>query len=258
MLLYCAMCGRFTLTANIAAIAKRFSVAVSASTYSPRYNIAPTQNVIVVGDDGKRYLTTMHWGLIPSWAKDPTIGNRMINARCETVAEKPSFRKALRERRCLIVADGFYEWQQEGTSKQPVRIVLKSGESFGFAGLWDTWTSPEGEVIRSCTIVTTNANEVIRPIHDRMPVILPENAEGVWLDPKIQDPAVLLPLLKPYPSDEMLVYPVGRIVNSPRIDTPECVVPIKQAKGVYHQSIETEISMPTGEKTKSTTWIRVY
>lgn len=221
------MCGRFTLTANVAAIAKRFSVSVSGSTYSPRYNIAPTQNVIVVGDEGKRYMTTMRWGLIPSWAKDPAIGNRMINARCETVAEKPSFRKALKERRCLIVADGFYEWRQEGTSKQPVRIVLKARLPFGFAGLWDTWTSPEGEVIRSCTIITTSTNAVIRPVHDRMPVILPEDAEGAWLNPKIQDPAILLPLLKPYPSEDMLVYPVSRIVNSTRNDTAECVAPIK-------------------------------
>jgi putative SOS response-associated peptidase YedK len=196
---------------------------------APRYNIAPTQSVIVVGDDGERYLKQMRWGLIPSWAKDESIGNRMINARAETIAEKPAFRAALKKRRCLIPADGFYEWKKGETSKapkQPFCIRLKSKEPFGFAGLWEHWTSPDGEEVLSCTIITTEVNELLKEVHHRMPVILPREAEAVWLDPKIQDTDKLLPLLKPYPSDEMEFYPVDRIVNSPANDTPDCIVPI--------------------------------
>ena len=221
------MCGRYTRTADLTTIARRFGVPTAMEEITPsrpRYNIAPTQAVIVVGDDGQRYLTQMHWGLIPSWAKDPAIGNRMINARAETLSVKPAFRVALRKRRCLVVADGFYEWQQRGRGKQPVYIVLKNREPFGFAGLWDTWTSPEGQEIRSCTIVTTEGNELLKPIHDRMPVILTRDAEGHWLDPAIQEPATLLPLLKPYPADKMEAYPVSRLVNSPQNDTPDCIV----------------------------------
>jgi putative SOS response-associated peptidase YedK len=148
------MCGRFTLTTNLGAIAQRFGVARFLEEIGPRYNIAPTQTVIVVNDDGTRPLTQMQWGLIPSWAKDPAIGNRMINARAETVATRLAFRVALRKRRCLIPADGFYEWQPAGRRKQPVYITLKSREPFSFAGLSETWTSPEGEEVRSCTIIT--------------------------------------------------------------------------------------------------------
>ena len=168
----------------------------------------------------------MRWGLIPPWAKDPAIGYKMINARCETLAEKFSFRKPLKEHRCLIIADGFYEWQAQGPVKQPMRIMLKSGESFGFAGLWDEWKSPMGDIIQSCAIITTEANELLKSVHDRMPVILPTEAEDVWLNPQTHDPVVLLPLLKPYPAEEMKVYPVSTIMNSARHDTPECVVPI--------------------------------
>ncbi len=221
------MCGRFTLTADLRTVARRFGApsGTTESAWVPSYNIAPTKTVIVVGDDGRRHLTEMQWGLIPSWAKDPAIGNRMINARAETLAVKPAFRVALRQRRCLVVADGFYEWQKQGRTKQPFRLVLKSRELFGFAGLWDTWTSPEGEEIRTCTIITTEANEVLKPIHDRMPVILTREAEAVWLDPTIQDPAQLLPLLTPYPAQEMDAYPVSRMVNSPDHDTVDCIVP---------------------------------
>lgn len=197
------------------------------ATCAPRYNIAPTQSVIVVGDDGKRYLKQMKWGLIPSWAKDPSIGNRMINARVETLAEKPAFRAALKKRRCLIPADGFFEWQKLGKVKQPVRIVLKSREPFGFAGLWEHWTSPEGEEVLSCTIITTEANEVLRSIHNRMPVILMQVAESIWLDPQVQEPEKLLPLLRQYPSDQMEFYPVSREVNSPVVDKPSNIEPLK-------------------------------
>ena len=158
--------------------ADRFGAPVppASATYHARFNIAPTQAVILVGDDGKRYMKEMLWGLIPSWAKDPGIGNRMINARVETLAEKPAFRAALKKRRCIIPADGFYEWQKLGKVKQPVRIVLKSREPFGFAGLWEHWMSPEGEEILSCTIVTTEANELLNAVHERMPVILTRDA----------------------------------------------------------------------------------
>jgi putative SOS response-associated peptidase YedK len=168
----------------------------------------------------------MRWGLIPSWAKDPSIGNRMINARAETIAEKPAFRAALKKRRCLIPADGFFEWQKLGNVKQPVRIVLKSRQPFGFAGLWEQWVAPDGEGILSCTIITTEANELLKPIHDRMPVILMQDVEAVWLDPKIQETEKLLPLLRQYPPEQMEFYPVSREVNSPAHDTPDCIVPI--------------------------------
>jgi len=161
------MCGRFTLTTTLGTIATRFGVSPFPEEvgHIPRYNIAPTQTVIVVNDDGTRHLMQMRWGLIPSWAKDPAIGNRMINARAETVATKPAFRAALRKRRCLIPADGFYEWQPVGRRKQPVYIALKTRAPFGFAGLWESWVSPEGEESRSCTIITSEANEPLKPIH---------------------------------------------------------------------------------------------
>ena len=170
----------------------------------------------------------MRWGLIPSWAEDPKVAQHMINARAETVAEKPSFRDSLRKRRCLVLADGFYEWQKQGSVKQPVRIVLKTHEAFGFAGLWNTWESAEGEKINSCTIITTEANELLKAVHDRMPVILDREAEDVWLDPLVVDLAKLLPLLKPYPSDQMELYPVSSIINSPAHDVADCVVPASQ------------------------------
>ena len=220
------MCGRFTLTTNLGAIAQRFGVARFLEEVGPRYNITPTQTVIVVNDDGTRHLRQMRWGLIPSWAKDPAIGNRMINARAETVATKPAFRVALRKRRCLIPADGFFEWTPAGRRKQPVYIALKNREPFGFAGLWEAWTSPEGQEITSCTIITTEANEILKPIHDRMPVILNHDAEAVWFDPTIQDSARLLPLLKPYPSEEMEIYQVSTRVNNPDRDGPQCIKPL--------------------------------
>lgn len=221
------MCGRFTLTTNLGAIAKRFGVARFLEEVGPRYNIAPTQTVIVVNDDGTRHLEQIRWGLIPSWAKDPAIGNRMINARAETVATKPAFRVALRKSRCLIPADSFYEWQQIDRRKQPVRIVFKSREPFGFAGLWESWTSPEGEEVRTCTIITTEANELLKIIHDRMPVILTREDEAIRLDPSIQDPASLLPLLKPYQSEDIEFYPVSTWVNNPAHDSPQCVQPLR-------------------------------
>lgn len=233
------MCGRYTLTNDLKEIAVRFQVEERLTPFSnqpsveserllkPRFNIAPTQTVIVVNDEGQRQFFAMRWGLIPSWAKDSSVGNRMINARAETVAEKPAFRSALRKRRCLIPADGFYEWQKLGKVKQPVRIVLKSREPFAFAGLWETWRSPDGEEIKSCTIITTEANDLLKEVHERMPVILTKEAESVWLDPKIQEPERLIPLLKSYPSNQMEFYPVSRAVNSPSVDDEGCIQPIQ-------------------------------
>ena len=169
----------------------------------------------------------MRWGLIPFWAKDAKIGYRMINARGETVAEKPSFRTALRKRRCLILADGFYEWQKlGGKQKRPMRITLKSGEPFAFAGLWETWKNPEGETVKSCTIITTSANDYLRPIHDRMPVILPPEMESFWLDKEIDDPIALTSAIAPYPDDEMEAFEVSPLVNNTRNKVPEVMSPV--------------------------------
>jgi putative SOS response-associated peptidase YedK len=194
---------------------------------SPRYNIAPTQPVAVIPNDGKRAIDFFTWGLIPSWAKDPSIGSRLINARSETLAEKPSFRSAYRRRRCLILADGFYEWQaREGTkTKVPYYIRLESGDPFGFAGLWEQWFAPDGSEVKSCTIVTTEPNELVGKIHNRMPVILPAAAHQEWLDPGEKDPDSLQGLLKPYPALEMMAYPVATLVNSPANDWPDLIQP---------------------------------
>lgn len=223
------MCGRFTLATDLKVVAERFGAALPTlelKVSRPRFNIAPTQSVIVVGDDGKRYMKEMRWGFIRSFGPDPAATTNLINARPETVAEKPSFREALKSHRCIIPADGFYEWQKLGKVKQPVRIILKSKEPFGFAGLWEHWKSPQDEEVLSCTIITTEANELLKAIHDCMPVILPKEAEDVWLDPKINEPEKLLPLLKQYPSDEMEYYPVSREVNSPAVDKPSNIEPI--------------------------------
>lgn len=190
-----------------------------------RYNIAPTQQVFVVRESpssGARELVPLHWGLIPRWADDPAIGGRMINARSETLAEKPAFRDAFRKRRCLIVADGFYEWRQGAKPKQPYYIHLKQDGPFAFAGLWEHWK--HGELaIDSCTIVTTEANGLLRPLHDRMPVILPPEDYARWLDEDLQDPNDLTPLLKPFPAEAMTMHPVSTAVNSPRREGPELI-----------------------------------
>jgi len=195
----------------------------------PRYNIAPTQNIAAIlnKESPGRVLTEMRWGLIPAWADDPKIGNRMINARAETLAEKPSFKRSLAKKRCLIPADGFYEWKKNGKAKTPMRITLKNQEVFAFAGLWDTWNkNPKGETVNSCTIITCEANSFMKSIHDRMPVILRKEAEDDWLDLNIIEPAKLLKLLSPYPAKELTAYVVSSMVNSPRYDGPECVKPL--------------------------------
>ena len=219
------MCGRYSLISPVESVVRLFGLDCRPNL-PPRYNIAPNQEVPVVRDrGGGRTLDYMRWGLVPPWAKDAAIGQRMINARAETVMEKPSFRNAFKLRRCLIPADGFYEWKKEGKSKVPQYIRLKSGEPFGFAGLWETWSAPSGERIQSCTIITTKPNGLIAEIHNRMPVILPRNVEAQWLDPDIEDPQKVLPLLSPYPEDEIEAYAVSTVVNSPRNDVATCVEP---------------------------------
>ena len=218
------MCGRFTMASPGAVIAELFELP-EVPQLAPRWNIAPTQAVAAVRASaaGGRELVGLHWGLIPSWAKERAIGARMINARAETVAEKPAFRAALRARRCLVVADGFYEWQKAGARKQPWHIRMRDGRPFAFAGLWEHWAAGPDEVLDSCTIVTTTPNGVVAPIHDRMPVILERGDYAVWLDPGQRDPASLLPLLRPHPEAAMEAYPVGLRVNSPANDDAACV-----------------------------------
>jgi putative SOS response-associated peptidase YedK len=201
--------------------------------FTPRFNIAPSQPVAVIrlaGEtaDSPRELCWFRWGLIPSWAKDPAIGNRMINARAETVADKPAYRQAFRRRRCLVAADGFYEWQRTGKRKQPYFIHMHDDRPFGFAGLWETWEGPDRTEVQSCTLLTTEANDLVRPIHDRMPVILSEDDYQQWLDPSVQKPELLIPLLRPHPSEPMGAYAVSTLVNNPGHEDPQCVEPSQE------------------------------
>ncbi len=225
------MCGRFTLTADINTLQQTFPWINIPPGMAPRFNIAPSQPVAVVANDGSNKLDFFVWGLIPSWAKDPTIGSRMINARAETLAEKPSFRNAFRRRRCLILADGFFEWQKIEESgrrirKQPMYIHLADGRPFAFAGLWENWNSPDGSNILSCTIITTEPNELMASIHNRMPVILPEESYTDWLQPGETNAASLSKLLVPFPPERMNAYPVSTVVNSPANDLPEAIKPL--------------------------------
>jgi putative SOS response-associated peptidase YedK len=216
------MCGRYTLKTPAGVLTERFDIEESSTSITSSYNIAPTQQVAtVLAENGKRKLEMLHWGLIPSWAKDPKVGNRMINARAETVAEKPSYRKAFQERRCLIVADGFYEWQKTDNGKQPFYIRMEDESPFAFAGLWESWQN--GREIRSATIITTDANDVVGPIHNRMPVILHPEDYALWLDPGFDEKEPLTTLLKPYSAEAMEAYPVSRRANSPSNNEPSCI-----------------------------------
>ena len=218
------MCGRYTLRTPVDSLVEAFDVVDYPSSLSPNYNVAPTQEVAaVVEEDEKRKLELFQWGLIPSWAKDPGIGNKMINARAETVSEKPSFRIAFKRRRCLILADGFYEWQKTDDGKQPYHIKMQDGSPFAFAGLWETWR--DEEEIRSCTIITTNANDLMSEIHHRMPVILHPEDYGLWLDPDFDEKEPLTTLLKPYPAGAMEAYTVSRRVNKPSNNEPSVLEP---------------------------------
>src|SRR5713226_2517593 len=217
------MCGRFTYSKEFRELRIRFDLDRDIPLFRPRFNIAPGQDVpVIVNAEGKKTLKAIRWGLVPVWAKDSAIGNRMINARAETLAEKPAFKRLLTKRRCLVPADGFYEWRKEGKGKVPLWISLKSGDLFSFAGLWDRWKKPDGGELESFTIVTTAPNEFIAPIHNRMPVILTGEGEKSWLDPELTDIAKLRALLAPYPSEEMTANYVSKLVNSPANDIPQC------------------------------------
>jgi putative SOS response-associated peptidase YedK len=222
------MCGRFTLRNPGEVVAQAFDLP-EAPDLLPRFNVAPGQAVAVVRQKPQsegRELSFVRWGLIPAWADDPSIGDRLANARSETAATKPSFRSAFRSRRCLVVADGFYEWQKTNGRKQPYFVGLQSDRPFGLAGLWERWEKG-GEPVESCTILTTDANELMQPIHERMPVILPPDQYDLWLDPRCQDTEKLAKLLRPYASKDMLAYRVSTLVNNPKNDTPECAEAIR-------------------------------
>ncbi len=217
------MCGRFAQRSDPKRLAKEFKVS-EVPDIEARYNIAPTQDILAVREsEGGREMTFLKWGLIPSWAKDASIGARLINARSETVEEKPSFRQAFKQRRCIIPADGFYEWQRTGGKKQPFFFQMRDELPFGFAGLWERWEGQGREAINSCTILTTEANEVLRPVHDRMPVILHPDDYEVWLGADARELELVKEVLRPYPAEEMIGYPVSSSINSPRNQGAELV-----------------------------------
>lgn len=222
------MCGRFRLARSKEVLAEHFGTPPD-DDWEPRYNVAPAQSIPVVRQhptEPERLGGRMRWGLIPSWAKEASVGYKMINARAETLATKPAFREALRRRRCLIPADGFYEWKQEGKSKRPFCFTLAEGGLFAFAGLWERWQSPEGRAIESCSIITTAPNPLVADIHDRMPAILPEESYDQWLDPKFQKVEAVGELLLPFAAGRMRRYEVSPRVNLVRNDDPECAAPV--------------------------------
>jgi putative SOS response-associated peptidase YedK len=220
------MCGRFTLFHSIQDIGKTFQVEVPASMQAQaRYNVAPTQDVVAITNDHPEQLAMVRWGLVPSWAKEESIGSRMINARAETLAEKPSFKRLLHSQRCLVLADGFYEWMQEPGSKlkTPMYINLKDKQPFAFAGLWDSWRRADGAQLRTCTLITTAPNTLMASIHNRMPVILAPDARTAWLDATQHDDQTLLQLLTAYPAQQMEARPVSRRVNDTRYDNADLI-----------------------------------
>ncbi|PYI54316.1 SOS response-associated peptidase [Paenibacillus flagellatus] len=224
------MCGRYTITISLEELMLRFHLDPDFQLdYRPRYNVAPGQMVLAVVNDGRRNrLGELKWGLVPPWAQDETIGSKLINARAETVAEKPAFRLSLERKRCLLPADGFYEWKKAADGKKrPMRIVLRDESPFALAGLYETWTTPDGRKISTCTVVTTTPNRLVADIHDRMPVILRPEDESTWLDRDMRDTARLLDLLKPYPAEEMTAYPVAAAVGNVRNDGPDCIRPVE-------------------------------
>jgi putative SOS response-associated peptidase YedK len=222
------MCGRYTLI-RLADFTDMFPWIRGPETQPPaRYNVAPTQDIPVVANEPNPHIDFFHWGLVPPWAKDISIGNRMINARVETLNTKPVFRTALKRRRCIVPASGFYEWKKspDGKTKTPMYIRMKGSRPFAFAGLWETWHSPDGSKLRSCTLITGSPNELLSTIHDRMPMILKPEDYQRWLDPHERDPADLMPLLTPYPAEKMEAFPVSRAVNNASNDVPGCIEPL--------------------------------
>ena len=221
------MCGRFTLTVDPAEAQETFTEYTFPQQFAPRFNIAPTQPILVIPNDDQNTGDFLIWGLIPMWAKDPSIGNRLINARAETLEEKPAFRGSLKYKRCLILADGFYEWKGAPgrKTKTPYFIHMKDRKPFAFAGLWDSWSSPDGSQVKSCTIITTAPNELMSILHNRMPAILHPRDYARWLDPSPQTPDQLKPLIKPFPAGKMSAYPVSTLVNKPSVDNAELIQP---------------------------------
>lgn len=217
------MCGRFSIATPIEELSERFNVQPPEIDFAPRYNGAPGQDMLVITSETPKEISLLHWGLVPSWAKDPKIGNRMINARAETLGEKPSFRHAFKQKRCLVLADGFFEWDKKGEDKTPYYIYLKEHKPFAFAGLYEHWKDDKGKELNTFTIITTKANKLVGKIHDRMPVILQENKEKEWLnlETKIED---LKMLLKPFSTKDMEDYPISTLVNSPRNNFPEILL----------------------------------
>jgi putative SOS response-associated peptidase YedK len=218
------MCGRFNLVGP-GNLHYRFATQNALPGLEPRYNIAPSQQVVIITNH--REMELVRWGLVPHWAKDARFGGKTINARAETIATKPIYREPFRSRRCLIPATGFYEWMTTPEGKIPYHIRLKSQEAFGFAGLYDSWTDAEGRELRSCTIITTEANELMASMHARMPVIIRPEDEALWLDPEVTEPERLLPLLRPYASDVMEAHPVSTAINRPANEGPELLQPVE-------------------------------
>lgn len=223
------MCGCYALTASRAGIETLFKMILPLDlNIQPRYNIAPTQDVLVVRSGarpGDREAALVRWGLIPRWARDPSVSSHMINARAETAAEKPAYRWSFQFRRCLLPADGFYEWKTEGKHKQPYFIRMVSGEPFALAGLWERWQGPDA-AIDSCTILTTEPNDLVRPIHNRMPVIIAPANYALWLDRTVTEPGPLAPLLRPYETDAMVANPVSLTVNDQKASPPDLTLPL--------------------------------
>ena len=227
------MCGRYRLSRRKQLVEEYFDCGPSDDDWSPRYNIAPTQPVPVIRQNPKepvRELSLMKWGLIPAWAPNPSVAAQMINARSETAATKPAFRDALKSRRCVIPADGFYEWKRTAKSKQPYCFEVSEGELFAFAGLWDGWKDPNGNWIRTCSILTTVPNAMTVSVHDRMPVILDLDSYNVWLDPGMQNVAAISALLKPCDSGLMRCYPVSSRINHVANDDEECSKAVELAQ----------------------------
>ena len=221
------MCGRFVMKSSQMELADFFQLAASVDVPA-RYNIAPTDAVLAVADTGEgRHWRVFRWGLIPSWARDIAMGARMINARSETVFDKPAFRAAIRRRRCIVPADGFYEWDGKKGERQPYYIAMADGKPFGMAAIWEIWESGEGDYIESCALLTTSANSLIESFHPRMPVILDPGNWELWLDPTGGERAALEKLFVSYPADKMAVYPVGHDVDNPRNDGEQLIIPLE-------------------------------
>jgi putative SOS response-associated peptidase YedK len=226
------LCGRFVRKSTITVIEDEFDIYEVQWAFEPSYNIAPSQDIACVIGNGGNRLVKFRWGLVPFWAEDPSIGYKMINARAETLAQKKSFARVFKTQRCLVVADGFYEWRKltDGKRKIPMYVHLRADRPFGFAGLYENWKSKDGKLLQTCTIITTQPNELMMSIHNRMPAIITPNERNVWLNKEIQDPEVLMPLLRPYDSTSMEAYMVSTRVNSPSYNEPDCIEPVRNGQ----------------------------